>query len=1770
MSQAGEDHPTEAPGGDPERPVSWTRPAAWLHIVEPDADVEPPSDTRPQLLPLHALSWQNFERLCLRILEADTEVVHAEAALSPETAREPEPKVRLYGTRGQAQHGIDLYARDPVDLGETTPRRRFVTLQARRVDDVSAGDLRSSVDDFLHGKWAAVTRKFIYATSSSGVSTSVTDEMERLTGELAEKGIEYELWDQEELSARLRDEPRLVDDFFGRTWVERFCGPDAANVLGERLDAGEVAELRGSLAHLYRTAFGVADSGLLALRADGRGALPLRDRFVTPDVLSTNAREAETQKALEEHPWADDDPDRIADAVPRDALWPGSDDGGPLGATTPTVARVPRAHAADAEERTPADLWLGQSSRQVVVGDPGAGKSTLLRYLILDLLSDEPAWTAVAERWGQRLPVWLPFHFFTQRVADQTGSAASVGAALKAWLQQHDFGDVWPLVEKALGDERLLLVVDGLDEWVNDDAGRYAAAAVEMFAETHGVAVVVSSRPYGLSRLTLGAGWDYGRVAPLNAEQQRSLALHYHRAAAQEDDDRATSEEALGASVDAFMAQIRASPDLRAISGVPLFLVLLVGLRLSNVARLPDRRFEVYDRAIDMLVADHPQKRRVAAAVTARRQRLTDQQTRALLAYSAFASLTRGDVSTIAESDARGDLVAALIDSDYLAMERSSAALIADELLDIAEGELGVLVRKGTRELGFVHRMIQEQLAAEYAANRLTPPDQLTLFECYVGDPQWREVLLGIVWRVQRPAELRQIVEVVEAHVDETPQGLQAREILAEATFGPYDLPGSHVHRFDAEIVDMVEGHPYDRHRSNLMASVLSGLESVTTRNTVTECLPRWTMHVRRPSQSLNWQLARLAPDEWLTEPVRVLLLAALRYDDMPIAYSAAASIAYRCGEDGNATMPERDAYQKDLLRTLSHPQSGLTAAAALTALALEWNADEPVRAALEAGRESSDEGLRIVALGHTMGVLHAGLYAARPLEGSDASEIDDDERRWLVDRLKSDGVNVGVSNVHSGLLTAAVATAIRGDEGALDYCVRRIERRIGMEVDLVLAVALRAFADSERLAEAVCNEFRTQQYPLFFRPMSSQERSLTDAYGPGSSHHDRVASAIEAHLERFGGRHRDVELHNLAAIDQGPRMRAALLQELGESSNPHWASGALSEHFLDDEEVHETLKSMLASDPAKASQIANAAPEVFDSNEAIERLLQILRGVAQRNVQRRARPDIAALALIRTCQEQDLTDGPRAETIASEAISLMPDEPHSLFGDPTYELAVAFYPSDASRSALERLAGRDDHPVEPFIAAFRDEPAKVRPFVEEAASTLRTLPVNLRARLCQLLTDRPTERALTLNLTRRWADEDANANKSVASLTYHRALLEARREHDLNDHTWDEVMAHLAEQASTYGPDHDARRRAAWVGMCVIGDWSMIDERVETIGEPAPVAVDLADALSGTDLTLVQQLASRWEELRAHFGDALMTRLSGLRERNDEPAVWAALAHGARGHPALERELEAAVADNPELLHKDGVLAWFASHAKDTDQVAQAIVSRLQSAETNLRGVASTLVMEPERIGLDRDNLLAAIEEPAQQPASGWGNPALEALAALNPNHPMIRPTWEHMQQQVQEAAEASDDFIQPLPPQQIPHPQTYLAVAYAAVENHDIVDQIARDSRWVTSSDNHIFDTALTRNVSHRLRHDPTAAETVRQAILSDATTDSLAAVLLSLLTLAAAPDQALLDAISQRTARQEDATLAPFVHDHLTSRSLPIRTILTRAADAASNSV
>ena len=1752
MVQQEEDSLTTA---DPADASTWLPAPSCLLVPSAAPGVLPAVETRPQLLPVGQLAWENFERLCLRLLEQDAEPVHVSAA-GP-AGQVTAPVVRPYGMRGQAQSGIDVYARDRLVPGEIPPERRFVSLQARRISELSPAALRSSVDDFLEGKWAPVSRKFVYATSASALSTRLADEIETLASRLMGESIEFVIWDEETISTRLKECPELVDDFFGREWAKRFCGEAAAQSLGTRLDAAQVASLRRDLDRIYGAAFGVSDSGQIAFRWAGTPSVALSDRFVTPDLVSSTpqAGSLPPMDGLVEIGMDEDAQALLSEAAESKVIAPDED----AWFLRTSLRKQRQLESRGMSERMPADQWIGIQSRQVIVGDPGAGKSTLLRYLVLDLLNEEPSWREVAARWGKRLPVWLPFHFFTQRVAGHTGAGASVGEALRAWLEQHDSGHVWPLVEAALNDERLLLVVDGLDEWISDEAGRHCLAALQTFAGTHAVPLVVSTRPYGLDRLRLGADWAHARIAPLTPQQQRVLASHYFHASVGADD----SPSPVGVverSVDDFLAQVHETSDLRAISGIPLFLVLLVGLRLSSNARLPAGRFEVYDRAVQLLVADHPAQRRTAAAVTAPRQGLRDVQLRRVLATIAFESQLRGDLAALPEAALRADFIEALRDPDGLAMEAAAAAATADELMAVAEGELGLLVRTGPTDLGFLHRMLQEQLAAEFISDRCSLAEATELFKERVGDPRWSQVILATMWRIKRPEELRALMAALSNCIDDTPAGLRARELVAELTFGPYDLPATDIRRYAPDIIEAIETHTYGPHRARLLSSIVIGLNGAATCDIVRGCLERWTLRCQEPSTELVRAIAESHPSESSSEAICMLLVRALRHPDTAIAYTSGLEIAKRCADSGIGTQAERSRLREDLVRVLSDPPSGLAAAAALVALALEWRDDPLVDDILNEARSHAEESVRVVALSDALGVLGAVFSGTPRTPTHDVRAPSTEEREWLFERL----MRWLSFDSHQGLLVVAVAEVARSRDSALDFLIETLKGQTAYseyrDRDLAWAVTLDAFADDDRVVDLVCDQLRSRDSSYLVTLMNASHRPLlAPSYQVGSRHNGRVAEAVEELVDQRDGSRPILEyvLPGLAAVDRGPKMKRLLLQQLADSPFPHWAASALADYFSDDAEVRTDLRAALMNDPVRASRVATAATRVLPAEEVFPRLLAILRELKDSPRAGSARHDIVAAALVQASREQETDLGPEREEIAEEALTLMPSMGEPAHDDPRYEIAAAFQPSKASVEMLTDLAHVQDRPLVPYLRAFRDDPAQAGSLLGEAEKILCSLPAHLRARVCQSLADGATSPELVRHLTARWADEVSEPNKSIASLAYHRGLRQAREEGHVDDSAWHAALAHLGEQASCYGPDHEARRRGAWVGICVCGDWSVLEGRVETIGEAHPVGVSLVDVMHGPDRTLLQQIASRWDDLRSEFGDMLLPRLSGTREQNPRRDVWDALALVAHQNATLLQELDGAIADDPEILKLNGALAWFATQGKKSaDTVADVLVSHLQ--RSGERGnLASVLLAEPERIGLRREDLRSWLENALSERPAYWGGPVLDALAVLCPECPEVVDAWQRFSVIIANR-ESQEDHLPP--------GQTYFAVALAAADTNQIPELLDHCLEWLDANHNRYYDDACTRHITHRLRRDDVAAGMVQAAVMNSATPDSQAALLVSLLAHATGLDAAVLSETERRLAAQNDVILAPIVRDRTVGATLSVRTIFTRVSDTA----
>ncbi len=229
---------------------------------------------------------------------------------------------------------------------------------------------------------------------------------------------------------------------------------------------------------------------------------------------------------------------------------------------------------------------------------------------------------------------------------------------------------------------------------------------------------------------------------------------------------------------------------------------------------------------------------------------------------------------------------------------------MARTLTEIAEGQLGVLVRYGHHDLGFLHRVFLEELAAEHAADQLPPDDRRDLFARRACDPRWSQVLLGILWRTRRPAENSAVLQVIADQADGSrPGSLTARELLAEAVFSSFRLPAADTARHAFAVLDAVEAHPHVPHRQRLLAASVAGLSNPAGRF-LRERLPRWTVAPHPLPPALFHHLGRAVSDTELGEPVWPVLVAALAMEDPACASSAAFALADRYGTTGSSPGP--------------------------------------------------------------------------------------------------------------------------------------------------------------------------------------------------------------------------------------------------------------------------------------------------------------------------------------------------------------------------------------------------------------------------------------------------------------------------------------------------------------------------------------------------------------------------------------------------------------------------------------------------------------------------------------------------------------------------------------------------------------------------------------------------------------------------------------------------------------------------------------------------
>ncbi len=1119
----------------------------------PTSAVNPPVETKKHELPFEELSWQDFEKLCLRVVLLEAQVEDA----------------RQYGVQGDDQQGIDIFAR-------IRGSEKYKTYQCKNVQDFGPAKIRAAVRLFRKGNWRSRSNEFVLCTREQLQSKQRSDEVIFQRRLLAKAGIQFTEWDSVALNKKLKDLPEVVDDFFGRAWVKEFCGEEAANTLSNRhrLDGPAIHVLRVKLGAFYENVFKL-DAGLPGGADPNMGAPSLAERFVHPDIQESISTWTGPNTQIEQQSSLDAARDKSSDNLRQ-----------PSRRTT-------------YQARRPFAQWLSSQKRSVILGDPGSGKSTLARFVVTDLLKEAPQITALAQEWGQYLPIWVPFGYWTRKLAETSTADCSLSELLKAWLKGNEEERLWPLIQQALEDERLLLIVDGLDEWNNADAAKQALRKLQLFIEQRQLPTILTSRPYGFEQLSMPSeGWQIGTLCDFSPSQQQQLAKVWfkryveHEFGGLDETAQTAKVEAMTAS---FVGEVRRLVDLGDLAKVPLLLCLLIAFRIQN-KRLPSDRFTAYRDAVTYMIETHPQRRREAAALSSSSRVLENYELRAIFAYLAFSVQSEQSQGVIEIEAAKGIVEDFLHDENRLGLEIRKAKQLSHALITIGDQNTGLLTRKSPTQVGFFHRVFQEYLAAEHL-NTLPEIEQLEVLEKQGANRQWRETILSLFSLTSAPDKVRRMVENLDKagaanHVAE----YNVAELLSEVAFGPFGCPANLAKQLAERAFERIEYAHYAPHAERMMERVLFGLRSARLKDRASEKVRSWF-----PRRQGMWEGLLRNLGTWERKPDVEQSLWRAMFDE-EASYCRAAAKAY-------AALCQGDVECGDQIAELSlNAVNPSVRTAALEGLLEGWPNHPKAEQSVDSACSSLFHDLRI--FGHIGKVLQ-GRQASADMKallysGKYWQELSLSYRDSIADAL--------IKGWPGSLELRRECFALAG---------RILHRKLGSSdghylAETVGAVLLKNYSQDDVVARFVAWQIRhrlrqteTKNYSLdnlLFNLHGKEFELLNQNF----KDHPIVVEAVEAWLTQAPDYEHRIFLGEAVLIGRTPTGKALLLENATEATRVDWpnlpAQALLDGWGMDDIEVKELLTNLAYGPSDKAGNIAYNLPNIIADKDACrKRLVELL-----------------------------------------------------------------------------------------------------------------------------------------------------------------------------------------------------------------------------------------------------------------------------------------------------------------------------------------------------------------------------------------------------------------------------------------------------------------------------------------------------------------------------------------------------------------------------------
>lgn len=1372
---------------------------ADLHSPPDQVPATPPVSTRLQVLPFGELTWENFERLCYRLATHAQNVEH----------------VARYGRSGQKQQGIDIFAR--LATG------KYETWQAKRYESIDASDVKEIVKTFREGTWRNRSERFILAVQASLADTKIQERIETEARALSADGITFIPRGGEELSEILKDYPEIVDDFFGRSWVEAFLGAEVAKALGPRLDGADFVRVRAQLARFYQAHFNLLDVGIAlppyAEKISDEQRFSLLRRFVMPDVLVRDVmadQEVTPNRA---------DSDERAN-VPSDS------------SRASTVKNLQKPRRRDYVRRASLAGWLAEGTQLVIVGEPGSGKSNLLRCIALDLLSEQGTFPQSYRHWSRLLPIHVSFSKWS-RLSSASDRAVGLKEVLSQTLQVTLTADLLSLLDRAIDEGRVLLLLDGLDEWADEQAARTTLQYILAFVATHAIPTVATARPRGLDKLgAIPAGWRTAELAALSADQQRAVAdLWFTREVGR----AATAEPGFDVQPlveqrrDRFFAEVSRDRRIVALAGNPLLLIGLVALSIRQVA-LPRNRVQVVQSLVTLLIETHPQQRATAAGdMQPRFQHIPDaEERRAALARLAFIGRGTTGGGSFGLKAAKDTIRDYLADPKTLAYPLERARQAASELLAVNAETLGLLAERAPGELSFAHAAFEEHLAAEHI-HTWPLPEIVAFIQDRCGESRWRNVISSLIAQLRRPSEVETLVSTMEKQPLGRVEAINRDVLLADIAFSTALKPPALAKRIVSHTCDMIErGDWMPARREILRAALAGGAELTSQADAPDSRLITWAPCREKYLSSLFAQLGMWRPSPDLLE----FLFGALHDEERSIQRSAAQALS-RVYNNDQATANRLTT----MLQSTINPS---LAAAALESLTLGWPETPRLSEMHDAAMMSREGCLQLVGI------------QGRADSGRTQSGERDALVGLLADRRELEYWDKPTARE---LLSKFWSDDFELIELALKSVSRSLPDSQLLERDSAIHYLVRCSPTNSKVVEWVKQELGKEF------PFSLGDHGEWEHLSPFALAVPEIRTSIVDYIKSERGHHYLHFCQSLILDLRGDDLRDTLIEAARKATGfgIFWAVRPLVEGWgRSDPLVEQLLDEIPSWDNERINELAFIFPRILkDSAGCRKRLLSLVDGCDH------PRFDLIARGLAELgCTGDD-----------SEVVNILLSTVGR--GAPAFDAATVLITHFSTNSrvrayALDTLRHRSP-PLAALAGVYEGDP-EIRHQIFDCATAL---PTTLRGDIVEAVSGESQSPLPFSHLLEGYDCEVDSELKIASSIAYHRRL---SRNGNIGVH---EHISGLAKTLHAVGPDLSERRAAAFAGMLLLGRVGDIVPMHEY--SDRPLHIRIGGGLRSVSDSLMSLVCERWDEVVGAFGATFASRFGDFG--SDESQMWELLA---------------------------------------------------------------------------------------------------------------------------------------------------------------------------------------------------------------------------------------------------------------------------------------